>query len=60
MALLDEPLANLDAATAARLCAYLAGLRGQRTVVAVMHSGDLDAAADRIYEVRDGRLARVR
>lgn len=60
VALLDEPLANLDAATAARLCDYLARLRGQRTVVAVMHSGDLDAAADRIYEVRDGRLARVR
>lgn len=59
-ALLDEPLANLDAATSARLCAYLAGLRGRRTVVAVMHSGDLDAAADAIYEIRAGSLARVK
>ncbi len=58
-ALLDEPLANLDAATSARLCAYLAGLRGRKTVVAIMHSGDLDAAADRVYEIRDARLARV-
>ena len=58
--LLDEPLANLDAATSARLCAYLAGLRGRRTVVAVMHSGDLDAAADAIYEIRAGSLARVK
>ena len=58
--LLDEPLANLDAATSARLCAYLAGLRGRRTVVAIMHSGDLDAAADAIYEVRGGRLTRVK
>ena len=58
--LLDEPLANLDAATSARLCDYLVGLRGRRTVVAIMHSGDLDAAADRIYEIRDGRLTRVR
>ena len=57
--LLDEPLANLDAASSARLCAYLAGLRGCRTVVAIMHSDDLDAAADRIYEIRDGHLARV-
>ena len=57
--LLDEPLANLDVATSSRLCAYLAGLRGRRTVVAVMHSGDLDAAADRIYEIRAGSLARV-
>ena len=59
-ALLDEPLANLDAATSARLCDYLARLRGRRTVVAIMHSSELDAAADRIYEIRDGRLARVR
>ncbi|OUO32310.1 ABC transporter ATP-binding protein [Olsenella sp. An293] len=57
--LLDEPLANLDAATSARLCDYLAGLRGRKTVVAIMHSSDLDAAADRIYEIRDARLARV-
>ncbi|WP_317415795.1 ABC transporter ATP-binding protein [Thermophilibacter provencensis] len=58
--LLDEPLTNLDAATSARLCDYLAGLRRRRTVVAIMHSGELDAAADRIYEIRDGRLARAR
>ncbi|WP_346695909.1 ATP-binding cassette domain-containing protein [Thermophilibacter mediterraneus] len=58
--LLDEPLTNLDAATSARLCDYLAGLRGRRTVVAIMHSNNLDAAADRIYEVRDGRLERVK
>ena len=59
-ALLDEPLANLDAATSARLCDYLAHLRGRRTVVAIMHSGELDAAADRIYEICDGRLTRVK
>ena len=58
--LLDEPLANLDAGVRERLCVYLAGLRGRKTVVAIMHSYDLDAAADRIYEVRDGRLARVK
>ena len=58
--LLDEPLANLDAATSARLCAYLAGLRGRRTVVAITHSGALDAAADRIYEIRNAKLARVK
>ena len=58
--LLDEPLTNLDAATSARLRAYLAGLRGQRTVVAIMHSGDLDAAADRIYEIRDDDISRAK
>ena len=58
--LLDEPLTNLDAATSARLCDYLAGLKGCKTVVAIMHSNDLDAAADRIYEICDGRLERVK
>ena len=60
MVLLDEPLTNLDAEARGRLCAYLAGLRGQRTVVAIMHSGDLDAAADRIYEIRDRQLIRMK
>ena len=58
--LLDEPPANLDAATSERLCAYLTGLRGRRTVVAIMHSGDLDASADRIYEICDAQLVRVK
>ena len=58
--LLDEPLANLDAVTCVRLCAYLAGLRGRRTVVAIMHSDGIDAAADRIYEVREGRLLQIK
>ena len=58
--LLDEPLANLDAATSGRLCDYLAGLRGRKTVVAIMHSDDLDAAADRVYEIRGGRLSRAK
>ena len=43
----------------ARLCSYLTGLRGRRTIVTIMHSGDLDASADRIYEIRNARLARV-
>ena len=58
--LLDEPLTNLDAATSARLCDYLAGLRGRRTVVAIMHSDDLDAAADQVLRIEGGRLERVR
>lgn len=58
--LLDEPLTNLDAATSARLCDYLAGLRGRRTVVAIMHSDDLDAAADQVLRIEDGVLSRVR
>lgn len=58
--LLDEPLSNLDAATCGALCRHVASLRGSRTVVAVMHSADLDAAADAIYEVRGGELVRTK
>lgn len=58
--LLDEPLTNLDAATSRALCDYLARLRGTKTVVAIMHSADLDAAADSIWQISDRRLVRVK
>ncbi len=59
--LLDEPLQNLDEGARASLCAWLAGEgRRGRTVVCVMHSGDLDGAADAVLEIRDGRLERVK
>ncbi len=57
--LLDEPLTNLDTATSRALCAYLAGLRGTKTVVAIMHSTDLDASADAIWQISDHRLTRT-
>lgn len=53
---LDEPLANLDRATAERLCAWLAGGRDGRTTFVVMHSDELDGAADCLMTIKDGRL----
>lgn len=58
--LLDEPLTNLDPAASRALCDHLAGLRGTRTVVAIMHSDDLDAPADSIWRISDHRLVRVK
>ncbi|MBM6775529.1 ATP-binding cassette domain-containing protein [Olsenella profusa] len=58
--LLDEPLTNLDGAAREGLCRLVEGMRGERTVVAVMHSGELDGAADQILEVRGGELERVK
>ncbi len=49
--LLDEPTANLDAASAARLHGLLAGLRGQRTVLVVTHRPELRALADEVIEL---------
>lgn len=58
--LLDEPLTNLDRETSERLCAHLACLKREKTVVAVMHSADLDAAADLVLTIRDHELTRER
>ena len=53
---LDEPLQNLDAPTAQRLCRYLANLKGSRTVVVIMHSDELDQEADVLLDIQDGQL----
>ena len=58
--LLDEPLQNLDEGAQGRVCAYVAGLRGRRTVFAVMHSDGLDEAADLVLEIRDHELVCVK
>ena len=44
---MDEPLQNLDAPTAQRLCRYLTNLKGGRTVVVIMHSDELDRRSRR-------------
>ena len=53
---LDEPLQNLDAPTAQRLCRYLANLKGRRTVMVIMHSDELDQEADVLLDIQDGQL----
>ena len=53
---LDEPLQNLDAPTAQRLCRYLVSLKGGRTVVVIMHSDELDQEADVLLDIQDGQL----
>ena len=53
---LDEPLQNLDAPTAQRLCRYLTNLKGGRTVVVIMHSDELDQEADVLLDIQDGQL----
>ena len=53
---LDEPLQNLDAPTAQRLCRYLANLKGSRTVVVIMHSDELNQEADVLLDIQDGQL----
>ena len=56
--LADEPTGNLDDATAQELLPALLGLTRERgtTLVMVTHDEALAAAADRVLELREGRL----
>jgi ABC-type lipoprotein export system ATPase subunit len=56
--LADEPTGNLDSSAAGDLLALLRGMSAEgRSVVMVTHERDVAAAADRVLEMSDGRLA---
>ena len=54
--LLDDVTAQLDADGDARLARVLSGLRGRVTVILVSHRRSTLALADRVLDIRDGRL----
>lgn len=58
LVLLDEPLAGLDGGERARVLSAVARLRAQgRAVLIVEHDhASIDAIADRVYELRAGRV----
>jgi thiol reductant ABC exporter CydD subunit len=56
---LDEPTAHLDAATAAEVDDAIAQAARGRMTVLVVHRRELAARADRILELRGGRLAEL-
>ncbi len=58
--LADEPTGNLDSRAAATIVEMLGrlGARHGATVVLVTHSPDAAAAAERVVELRDGRVVR--
>ncbi|MCM1039529.1 MAG: ABC transporter ATP-binding protein/permease [Ruminococcus sp.] len=53
---LDEPLSNLDVETQQEVVHYIAELKGKKSILAVMHSDELDEIADGVVEIRDGRI----
>lgn len=55
--LLDNPTANLDAETEADLLDTLCTMRGSRTIVVATHHEAVTRIADRVLDLRDGRLA---
>jgi len=57
--LADEPTGSLDSASAEQVLALLAEVRKERglTIVMVTHDASVSAHADRIIQLRDGKLA---
>jgi ABC-type multidrug transport system fused ATPase/permease subunit len=56
--LLDEPLANVDAASAAVILKALEHVRAGRTCLAITHESSLLQHADDIYHLEDGVIRR--
>lgn len=54
--ILDEPLTGLDAETAAQVADALGVVAGGRTTLLIAHDETSQSIADRLVEVRDGRL----
>jgi len=57
LVILDEPTAHLDAESADRVAAAIAGCRGGCTLLLITHSSELAAGCDRIVQIEDGRSA---
>jgi ATP-binding cassette subfamily C protein len=56
---LDEATSALDAVTEAAIVDTIRNLKGRMTIVAITHRPALASIADRILEIRDGRLSEV-
>jgi ABC-type bacteriocin/lantibiotic exporter with double-glycine peptidase domain len=54
---LDEPTNHLDAASVRRLMRNIAATPDSPTTILVSHDLEVAGAAERVYELRDGRLA---
>jgi ATP-binding cassette subfamily C protein len=57
--ILDEPTSALDPDSEAAICATLAGLSGDFTVLAISHQPALMKCADRAYRLEDGKAILV-
>lgn len=57
--ILDEATASLDPATEAALCETMVRLARRTTILAISHQPAVAKAADYVYEVRGGTIARV-
>ena len=54
--ILDEPLTNLDKNSIEQLINYIVSKKGKISIIAIMHSDELDIYADYILEIRHQQL----
>ena len=54
--ILDEPMSNLDTKTQKNLKNYLVSLKGEKTIVLIMHDDQMDEFADKILRINDKSL----
>ncbi len=59
LVVLDEPTANLDAEAATAIAATAERLIAERTALVVVHRPELARLADRVLELRDGRVVEI-
>jgi len=57
LVLADEPTGNLDPRSGQMIYELLHEISRERTVLVVTYAADLARSADRILQIRDGRLA---
>lgn len=54
--ILDEPFTNLDRETIKNLSEYIADLKNRKSVIAIMHSSELDKYADMVLKIEDHKI----
>lgn len=59
LVVLDEPTANLDSEAAAAVATAAERLVADRTALVVVHRPELARLADRVLELRDGRIVEI-
>ncbi|MDO4719860.1 MAG: ATP-binding cassette domain-containing protein [Peptostreptococcaceae bacterium] len=58
--ILDEPFTNLDRESIRRVAAFIEKIKRGKTILAIMHSAEMDAFADLIFEIREGKLVSIK
>lgn len=53
---LDEPLSNLDIETQNRVVEYVKQLKGQKTILVIMHSDEFDEVSDSMIKIENNEL----